>query len=120
MCGIDFHNGGILLAKFDLREYARRGATTRAAELKAELDEIYRAFPDLRAGASAVGSDRAKAPDGRTRAGRAARLAAAAESRPATTARRRRRKMSPAARKAVSERMRRYWAQRRKAKAAAK
>jgi hypothetical protein len=119
MCGIDFHNGGTLLAKFDLREYARRGATTRAAELKAELDEIYRAFPDLRTGGSAIGSGGAKAPDGRTRAGRAARLAAAAESGAATSPRRRRR-MSPAARKAVSERMRRYWAQRRKAKGAAK
>ena len=108
------------MAKFDLREYARRGATARASELAAELAEIYRAFPDLRRGASATGSTGgSKATDGRTRAGRAARLASATESGSSTTPRRRRR-MSPAARKAVSERMRKYWAQRRKAKSAGK
>jgi hypothetical protein len=108
------------LAKFDLREYARRGATARVSELKAELAEIYRAFPDLsRARASAIGSeDAGTATDGRTRAGRAARLASTGEGTPATTTRRGRRRMSAAARKAVSERMRRYWAQRRKAKSA--
>jgi len=109
------------LAKFDLKEYARRGATARVSELKAELAEIYRAFPDLsRARANAIGSGEAvKAGDGRTRAARAARLASATGSSSVTTTRRRRR-MSPAARKAVSERMRKYWAQRRKAKSASK
>jgi hypothetical protein len=108
------------LAKFDLKEYARRGATARVSELKAELAEIYRAFPDLsRARANAIGSGEAvKAGDGRTRAARAARLASATGSSPVTASRRRR--MSPAARKAVSERMRKYWAQRRKAKSASK
>jgi len=108
------------LAKFDLKEYARRGATARVSELKAELAEIYRAFPDLsRARASAIGSGETAKADGRTRAARAARLASAEGGSPATTTRRRRR-MSPAARKAVSERMRKYWAQRRKAKSAGK
>lgn len=110
------------MAKFDLREYARRGATARVSELKAELAEIYRAFPDLsRARASAMGSEVAsRAGDGRTRAARAARVASATGSSPATPTRRRRRTMSAAARKAVSERMRKYWAQRRKAKGASK
>lgn len=111
------------MAKFDLREYARRGATARVSELKAELAEIYRAFPDLsRVRASAISSEEAgPAVDGRTRAGRAARLASASESSAATTSPRRgRRRMSAAARKAVSERMRKYWAQRRKAKSAGK
>ena len=105
------------MAKFDLREYARRGATVRASELNAELAEIYRAFPDLRRGGAST-SGVAKT-DGRTRAGRAARLAAEGGTTSQATTRRRR-TMSPAARKAVSERMRKYWAQRRKAKGAAK
>jgi hypothetical protein len=67
-------------------------------------------------GSESVGS----AVDGRTRAGRAARLAAAGQSSSAPSTRRRRRRMSAAARKAVSERMRKYWAQRRKAKGASK
>lgn len=87
----------IALAKFDLKEYARRGAATRAAELQAELAEIYRAFPDLRA-----------------RAGRRA----GAGSAPAATGgarRKRRSRMSAEQRKAVSARMKKYWAERRKA-----
>jgi hypothetical protein len=106
------------LAKFDLREYARRGATVRASELNAELAEIYRAFPDLRRGGASTGSTGKT--DGRTRAGRAARLAAEGNATSGSTTTRRRRTMSAADRKAVSERMRRYWAQRRKAKAAGK
>ena len=38
------------MAKFDIKEYARRGAEARAAELVAELNDIYRAFPGLRRG----------------------------------------------------------------------
>jgi hypothetical protein len=91
------------------------------SELKAELAEIYRAFPDLsRARASAIGSEDAARVDGRTRAARAARAASASGTSAATTTRRRRRRMSAAARKAVSERMRKYWAARRKAKGASK
>jgi len=78
------------LAKFDLREYARDGARARAAELQAELAKIYRLFPDLRG------------------TGRGRR--AAAPTRPA----RRRKAMTAAQRKAVSLRMKKYWASRRK------
>ena len=85
------------MAKFDLKDYARRGAEARAAELTAELASIYRAFPDLR---------RARGRD-----------AAPAGAVGATTRRRRRKPMSAAMKKAVSVRMKKYWAERRKAKA---
>jgi hypothetical protein len=82
------------LAKFDLREYARDGARVRAEELKAELAKIYRVFPDLRDGTG-----------GRRKATGPARRA------------RRRKAMTAAERKAVSLRMKKYWASRRKAQA---
>ena len=82
------------MAKFDLREYARNGARARAEELKAELADIYRVFPDLRGG---------------TRGGREATA-------PARRARRRK-VMTAAQRRAVSLRMKKYWASRRKAQA---
>jgi hypothetical protein len=87
------------LAKFDLKEYARRGAQARAAELQAELTEIVRAFPDLRV-----------RPRGRR--------AASATRSPERTggARHRPSPMTAAQRKAVSVRMKKYWAERRSAK----
>ena len=78
------------MAKFDLREYARHGARARAVELEAELAQIYGAFPELR-GAGARGKA-AKSPR-RTR---------------------RRKPMTAAQKKAVSLRMKKYWAARRK------
>jgi len=85
------------LAKFDLKEYARRGAEARVAELTSELATIYRAFPGLRRGA----------------------VSAAAATTTVRTARRRRKPMSAAQKRAVSVRMKKYWASRRKAKAGA-
>jgi hypothetical protein len=80
------------LPTFDLKAYARRGAEARVAELTAELNEIYRAFPDLRRGV----------PRPTTSTGGAG-------------ARRRLRKPMSAAQKAeVSKRMKKYWAARRK------
>ena len=77
---------------FDLKAYARRGAEARIAELTAELNEIYKAFPDLRRGS-------ARPTAGQDIAG----------------GRRRRRKPMSAAQKAeVSKRMKKYWAERRK------
>jgi hypothetical protein len=90
------------MAKFDLKEYARAGAEARVRELSAELASIFKVFPDLRGGANGVG---VKAPRGR------------AASAPGG---RKRRKMSTAARKAVGERMRAYWAARRAEKGAKK
>ena len=82
---------------FDLKQYARRGAQIRVAELNKELAEIFRIFPDLRNG-GAVDDGQAR---NTSRGGR-----------------RKRSRMSAAQRKAVSERMRKYWADRRKTKTA--
>ena len=79
-------------------ELAKRGAEHRYQELKAELAALEKLFSHLHYG-SAVSP---------------AMPGAAGES----TIRRRRRKMSEAARKAVSVRMKKYWAARRKAKKA--
>ena len=80
---------------FDLKAYARRGAEARVAELTAELNEIYKAFPDLRRGSarSATGPDNAGGK------------------------RRRRKPMSAAQKAEVSKRMKKYWAARRAKKA---
>ena len=77
-----------------LTELARVGAETALKHLRAEIVAIERAFPEL-------------ALPQRRRAIR----------RSLTNASRRTRRMSAAARRAVSERMTRYWAERRKAKA---
>jgi hypothetical protein len=89
------------MAKFNLRAYARSGAEARVAELKAELREIFRMFPDLETG----------------RRGGQPRDAQSASPAPA---KRRRRTMTPEQRNAVSVRMAKYWAQRRAAKGAKK
>ena len=80
-----------------LRELARTGAEALLKQLRAEIIAIERAFPELRL------------PEGRRAVRRAVRQATA-----------RTRTMSAAARKTVSERMKRYWAERRKAQAKVK
>jgi hypothetical protein len=84
------------LSRQQLQRLARRGAQALLTELEEEAAAIRRAFPDL---------------FGRGRGRRAGAGTAGA-----TGGRRRRRGMSPAARKAVSERMKKYWAARRRAK----
>jgi hypothetical protein len=81
------------LATFDLKQYALRGAQARVQELQQELTAIYRAFPGLRRG------------------GRPA--TAAPSARPV----RRRKPMTAAQKREVSRRMKKYWAERRKANA---
>jgi hypothetical protein len=80
-----------------LREWARAGAEATLKQLRAEIIAIERTFPEL-------------ALPRRRRAVR----------RSVENAARRTRSMSAAARKAVSERMTKYWAERRKAKAKVK
>ena len=75
----------------ELLRLAQLGAQARLNTLKTEMQEIYRQFPGLKTG-------------------RGVQVSAG------TGARKGRRKMSAAERKAVSERMTRYWAARRKAK----
>lgn len=97
------------MAKLDLNVYARRGAELRIAELNQELASIYSAFPELRG--AAAGARRGRRP--RREVATAADTAAA----PARAARARRRStMTAAQRRAVSQRMKRYWAERRKGK----
>lgn len=83
-----------------LHAWARKGAAARLEELAGERTAIFREFPQLRRqGGARAGGTQAPAEE---------------ESSPAPT-RRRRNGMSPAQRKAVGERMRRYWAARRAA-----
>jgi hypothetical protein len=82
-----------------LRRLARLGAGARLEELRQEEAAIRAEFPEL--------------------FGRGRRRAAVADNAAGGRRRRRRKAMSPAARKAVSERMRKYWAARRKEKAKA-
>ena len=80
-----------------LRELAQTGAEVTLKRLRAEIIAIERAFPELRL------------PQRRRAIRRAVRQATA-----------RTQSMSAAARKAVSARMKRYWAERRKAQAKVK
>ena len=79
------------LTRDELQRLARLGAKSRLEELRQEEAAIRRAFPDLFGGKGVA--------------------------RAAGVRRRRRSNMSAAARKAVSERMKKYWADRRKKKA---
>src|SRR5262249_19762687 len=81
----------------DLKTWALRGAEARVVELRSELAEIYRVFPDLRTGR-------------RASAGSTIAIGIA------PVKPRRRKPMSAAQRKAVGIRMKKYWAARRAAK----
>ena len=73
-----------------LREFALVGARAKYAALQAELASLVATFPELAKGRGAVAGTSAP---GRKRG--------------------RKKPMTPAERKAVSERMRKYWAERR-------
>jgi len=87
------------LNREELRRLARLGALARLAQLREEEAAIRAEFSEL---------------FGR---GRKENAVSAASAPAAGKGRRRRRSMSAAARKKVSERMRKFWAERRKAKA---
>jgi hypothetical protein len=80
-----------------LREMAKTGAEATLKQMRAEIIAIERTFPELALA------------KGRRAVGRSIKRA-----------RKRGREMSEAARKAVSLRMKKYWAERRKAKAKVK
>ena len=85
----------------ELRRLARLGAARRLEELRQEEAAIRAAFPGLET----------------TSVGRRGRPPASADTVAAgRKRRRRRRKMSPAEKRAVSERMKKYWAERRKSR----
>jgi hypothetical protein len=74
------------------------GAARRLEELRREEAALRAAFPGLGSAAAERGRRQAQAGNG------------------ATARRRRRRKMSAAQKRAVSQRMKKYWAERRKAR----
>ena len=84
------------LTQEQLQRLARLGAMARLEQIRQEEADIRAAFPELFG-----------------RRGRQAVVAGATEKAPIV---RKRRKMSAEGRKAVSERMRKYWAERRKGK----
>lgn len=90
---------------------ARRGAEARITELQQEMDAIHAAFPELR-------GDRKSGQTGRGARGGTEGVSVSAQAAP--TRRRGRPRMTAAQRKAVSQRMRKYWAARRKANAGKK
>jgi hypothetical protein len=93
------------LSKEQLRQLATKGATARLEELRSEEAAIRQLFPEL---------GRKSAPEPVAKASRDV-----VEKAPASASHDGNR-MSPAARRAVSERMKKYWADRRKAKGAKK
>jgi hypothetical protein len=88
------------LDRQELYRLARMGAESRLRALEEERGQILRSFPMLKGGGSASTS---------TQGASASPSASAAPVR-------RRRQMSAAERKSVSARMKKYWAERRKAK----
>jgi hypothetical protein len=86
------------LTDSDLRRYAVRGAEARLLELDKETASIYQSFPELR----------------KPRGARRLPVAAVVTAR---AGQRTRRTMSAAQKQEVSQRMKRYWAQRRSAAA---
>jgi hypothetical protein len=91
------------MAASDLRSWAVKGAEQRLGEIAEEAKVIFQTFPELRHRGRGFDLPRASA----TASG-------SVEPPASTTPRRHRRKMSAAARKAVSARMKKYWAARRK------
>lgn len=98
------------LSKDDLRRFARLGAMRRLEDIRAEEAAIRAAFPELFSG------DRPAPRVAKAASSATGAQAPAAPARAAAKKARKRSTMSPAMRKAVSERMKKYWAGRRKAK----
>lgn len=103
----------------NILEWARRGAEARWQQLQTEMASLLETFPHLggtrtgRRGDTGVAAGDGVA-RGRGRRGRQAVQPAAVETRA-----RKRSTMTPAQKKAVSIRMKKYWADRRKASAKA-
>lgn len=98
------------LSSDDMRRLARLGAMRRLDDIRAEEAAIRKAFPELFSGARPAARVTKGAPAPAT-AAKPAKTAKAAKGKA-----RKRSTMSPAMRKVVSERMKKYWAGRRKAK----
>lgn len=101
------------LSRQELQRLARLGAQRRLEELRREEAAIRAAFPDLE-GAGETRRGRRRGRTGRSQPA-AGGDTAAAQAGAAKAKRRPRRRMTAAQKKAVSDRMKKYWA-RRKAK----
>lgn len=99
------------LSKDDLRRFARLGAMKRLDDIRHEEAAIRQTFPELFAGATAAA---ARKSGNARKASTGSKAGKASKTTPAKT--RKRSTMSAAMRKEVSERMKKYWAARRKAK----
>ena len=89
----------------DMKKLARIGAAARLADLEREITALKRAFPGLRV----LSVDVVEAPDSAAEASQRVVRRVAAK-------RGRKKPMTGAERKAISERMKKYWAERRKQK----
>jgi hypothetical protein len=92
------------------QEYARLGAAIRRAELAEEMKAIDKAFPDLR-------FEKRTAALLKRNAWPATVEPARTGDGPVSRKRRKRRKFTPAEKKAIGERMKKYWAARKKKQA---
>ena len=99
------------LSRDEMRRLARLGAERRLEEIRREDAAIRAAFPGI-----ASATDAAPRGRGKERAAPAPIAPQRTADSEAVGNRRRRRKMSAAEKRAVSQRMRKYWAARRKAK----
>lgn len=91
------------LSRQEVKRFALIGARARLDELRAEIASLVKAFPELAQGAAATRKTKKRAsavPAGNAKRGRKRRAAV----------------MSDDQKKAVSERMKKYWAGRRKEK----
>lgn len=102
------------LSKDDLRRFARLGAMKRLDDIRREEAAIRQTFPELFAGATAAAAPKSGTARKASTASKAGKAGKASKTAPAKA--RKRSTMSPAMRKEVSERMKKYWAARRKAK----
>jgi hypothetical protein len=83
------------------REFAQLGAAVRLEQLRAEIRQIYQAFPALRFQKRASGPGARRATDD-------------ASPKKEQRSRRKKRRLSAAQKKAISDRMKKYWANRKK------
>ena len=104
-----------------MKDFARRGAEARLAELNQEIEAIHQAFPDLRQGQGGRGARKVVINhEEQSTAGRVGRGVGRRQSIDGPGGPARKRRMSAAQRKAVGERMKKYWAARRAESAAKK
>jgi hypothetical protein len=94
----------------DMKALALLGARARVSQLQEEIGELQRAFPDL--GSNAAPRRRGRRPKAAAEA--PAELAETSQDEAAAPVRKRK-PMTAAQKKSVGERMKKYWAARRKA-----